>query len=270
MKISYILLFVLSLVMLSGAVYAEPNFQVSFMYDSGGWLGGGWCGNDYSSRVRITNVGTAGTMKVEFGVYDPQSVKSWYASMIAPVSNCKALETNTVTKSITLNSGESVDEWFPINLPKDSFVGGVYTAHVQAFVNCWSSGVDVGQTSHDTASVLVACVGGSPTCTDGIMNQGETGTDCGSVCPVKCSKDTGCNTNADCQSGLYCLAGKCASSADPQIPGDPSTKPSCEQVFANDPTGMLSCVYKQNESSMNTVILIFGVIIVVLVIRKLW
>ena len=48
----------------------------------------------------------------------------------------------------------------------------------------------------------------APTCSDGIMNQDETGIDCGGTCadpPVskKCGLDIGCQDDNDCQSG-YC------------------------------------------------------------------
>lgn len=41
-----------------------------------------------------------------------------------------------------------------------------------------------------------------PTCTDGVLNQEETGTDCGGPC-LPCDLDVPCATNADCD-GDYC------------------------------------------------------------------
>ncbi|MBS3109198.1 hypothetical protein J4227_01590 [Candidatus Woesearchaeota archaeon] len=53
----------------------------------------------------------------------------------------------------------------------------------------------------------------APTCTDGIMNQGEKGIDCAGPCSRKCPLDSECNSNGDCASG-YCdiSEGKCAKS----------------------------------------------------------
>ena len=46
-----------------------------------------------------------------------------------------------------------------------------------------------------------------PTCTDKIVNQGETGQDCGGPC-LPCDFGVACSTNMDC-SGEYCADNKC-------------------------------------------------------------
>lgn len=50
-----------------------------------------------------------------------------------------------------------------------------------------------------------------PSCGDGILNQNETGVDCGGVCaPASlCDNDSECNIHGDCKSG-YCLNHVCA------------------------------------------------------------
>ncbi|MDY0063074.1 MAG: hypothetical protein RBU45_24925 [Myxococcota bacterium] len=62
------------------------------------------------------------------------------------------------------------------------------------------------------------CVGGLcrvPTCNDGVQNGTETGEDCGGPClpAKKCADLLGCQTGADCQSGVctefICLVPSC-------------------------------------------------------------
>ncbi len=63
------------------------------------------------------------------------------------------------------------------------------------------------------------------TCTDGMQNGGEAGSDCGSVCPNGCEPGSGCEVDADCES-RRCEQGRCA-------------EPSCEDETLNqDETGV--------------------------------
>jgi hypothetical protein len=49
------------------------------------------------------------------------------------------------------------------------------------------------------------CVTLPATCTDGMKDGNETGTDCGgNICPARCPSGQGCNNNSDCTSN-HCL-----------------------------------------------------------------
>ena len=51
----------------------------------------------------------------------------------------------------------------------------------------------------------------APSCNDTVKNDGETDTDCGVSCNDSaklCGEGQGCETRADCQSGV-CWSGKC-------------------------------------------------------------
>ncbi len=63
-----------------------------------------------------------------------------------------------------------------------------------------------------------------PTCSDNILNQDESDTDCGGSCPP-CGEDKACRTDSDCQSG-FCDQGICRVSAAPPEEGE---KPSGEE-----------------------------------------
>jgi hypothetical protein len=48
----------------------------------------------------------------------------------------------------------------------------------------------------------------APSCSDGVLNGGETDVDCGGSCPSKCATGLGCVANADCIGGL-CAQSTC-------------------------------------------------------------
>jgi hypothetical protein len=50
----------------------------------------------------------------------------------------------------------------------------------------------------------------APACTDGLMNNGETGADCGGTCGASCRTGQSCTVSADCTTGV-CTAGTCQS-----------------------------------------------------------
>jgi hypothetical protein len=47
-----------------------------------------------------------------------------------------------------------------------------------------------------------------PTCSDGVKNGNETGTDCGGTCATKCAPGGGCVGGSDCASGV-CFGSVC-------------------------------------------------------------
>ena len=56
-----------------------------------------------------------------------------------------------------------------------------------------------------------SCKGGkcvAPTCSDNVMNDGETDVDCGLACMQLCQDEKGCEGPEDCASGV-CWGGKC-------------------------------------------------------------
>ena len=251
----------MSMMMVSGA-YAEPNFQVMIHDSIFGIVGAGICGNAYSISATVKNVGTHGTMRVEAGIYETAQVAQWYPSLVTPIVNCKQYETNVATKDVTLDAGEFELIHFEVIVPSSAYLGW-YTVHVNAFKNCWTSQTPLtGQTGYDTALMSIVC--GSPvqTCMDGIMNQGETDTDCGGSNCGGCGLYGHCKVNRDCETGLYCSAGKCASVVGP----GPGPGVGCAEQFKNNPVGMLGCYFAQNRKTLNALALILVVGLVALVV----
>jgi hypothetical protein len=68
-----------------------------------------------------------------------------------------------------------------------------------------------------------SCVPAS--CEDGIVNQGESGIDCGGPCPARCAEGRGCSTTGDCAPGLFCPESVSA--------GSPATR-TCALVSCRD------------------------------------
>ena len=73
-----------------------------------------------------------------------------------------------------------------------------------------------------------SCVAAS--CSDGILNQGESATDCGGPCPAGCAEGNACRSEGDCKSGLSCAAAtqRCA-------------PPSCQDGEKNGTEAGLDC-----------------------------
>ena len=46
-------------------------------------------------------------------------------------------------------------------------------------------------------------------CTNGLPDPGESDEDCGGICEAKCIAGYSCDVNADCETGLECIAGTC-------------------------------------------------------------
>lgn len=86
---------------------------------------------------------------------------------------------------------------------------GVCTA-AQACVEC----IDQAECEADQVCTDGACTTPAATCFDREQNSGETGIDCGGMCPP-CANGLGCATAADCESGYCngvcapCSAGSC-------------------------------------------------------------
>jgi hypothetical protein len=84
------------------------------------------------------------------------------------------------------------------------------------------------------------CAGGvanccqAPSCSDGVVNQGETDIDCGGSCPA-CPTGNACNTATDCQSGV-CRAGGCAGGV-----ARCCRAPSCTDGVANGDEPLIDC-----------------------------
>src|SRR6185436_5888197 len=70
--------------------------------------------------------------------------------------------------------------------------------------------------------VAAAC----PTCSDGVRNDRETGTDCGGPACQACGVGQSCNSTADCATGI-CTAGICQATCNDGIQNGNETDTDC-------------------------------------------
>lgn len=224
MKTTIILLMIL-LAIVPGVV-ADPDFIVEIAgVNSNVQNNGLSAGKEGSIFVEITNLGDAGSMKVETGVYKQSTLEDWYNTRLfslvgafvtdastSATLNCEPGQPNVETWEGSLSSGESKRIEFKITAPTDS--DELYGVHTTAFDVCYKNAPYVngvkqtGQTSYDIEAVEVKNNPFNPvtptyTCNDGIVNQDETAVDCGGVCG-RCADYYDCRVDSDCSTTSVC------------------------------------------------------------------
>jgi len=204
-------------VLLAATVAADPDFEIDIRQNSIYVDQQEKQGDIVQIIPKVTNTGTSGTMKVECGVYTKEQVQNWGFSTnqlfslfvsTPKVQNCVSDESNVYTREVTLDAGETVGPGFvgftfkpiaPYSDPNDDYV-----ILCVAFERCYEPGVDSGMTSFDVVNFNLLSNDEFPTkerCDDGILNQGESDTDCGGPCNG-CGVSYVCEGNSDCSTGV--------------------------------------------------------------------
>jgi len=183
-------------------------------------------GDEVVVKLRVQNFAdtpgeTFGCMKVETGIYRRDTIQTWYPGVDAlfslfsfqRIDNCNIWETNVQTQKICLDEkGGTKDSAlidFRVIAPDVSFVTtNAFGVHAQSFRWCWNEGLGkTGQSDYSVFPVKLftgLSLGDDQTCSDGIRNQDETGTDCGGVCTSKDNQQRFCGRADDCRSDLDC------------------------------------------------------------------
>lgn len=234
-KISLIALVMLAVFM--PMAHALPNFQLDYLQvngqsDLGNKMPYIMESQPFDVLVNVKNIGDAGTMRIETGLYPITLLESWGLSfsIVNSVPNCQYGEKFVYTDEVTLSAGESKTLTFhieavePVDLTKfDSwtyklfygFGSDKFALHSSTFTNCWSPFTpDIHRTDDIVQKVFIRDVILSAdldeTCSDGLLNQDETSADCGGKICKKCQNDQRGNVGSDCMSG-YVANGWCAS-----------------------------------------------------------
>lgn len=154
---------------------------------------------DLSWQVEVKNIGAAGTLFVDSGLYSAKQLEGFYGS---PVNTLFALQTNVEdvktcqpetfvdNKQVTLAAGAVTTVTFHITAPKE----GTYYINAGSFERCWEKqgdeGYRTGRISRDPVIVSTKKI--------------VTGDDCTSDATTKCSDGTTVIT-------AQCVGGKLAS-----------------------------------------------------------
>jgi len=184
-------------------------------------------GSNVQVAVSVENVGVEGTQYLECGIYTKEQVESWgyntrdYLAIfdwwrdIDNVENCKSGETNVDTVKITLDRGQKIpaNSLFLVMKAPYTDPNDEYVIFCDAYKACYGSpgfeDIDNRVTDIDMTSFDLQDSGMTATesCSDGILNQDESDTDCGGECEA-CPLHYKCNTDSDCKSD-YCDDGMC-------------------------------------------------------------
>lgn len=107
-------------------------------------------GKDVSYNVEVRNVGAAGTLYVDSGLYPQSQIESWYGrkinllfalqTKVEGARPCVPGETFVDRKQVTLDSGASTTVTFNVVAPKK----GTYYLHAGSFEKCWERAGDEG------------------------------------------------------------------------------------------------------------------------------
>lgn len=212
------LIFMIFSLLLVGSAVAAPNFQIESVSCGGGLFGTiSWAavaGSEVDCDVTVVNTGTSGAMRVEVGILQQSLVEEWYGTasfgLFNPgtdVPNCVPSETFTDTRLLELGGGGRETMDFDLTAPNNWFEQ--YVIHVATYDECWSTGMDTGQTDFFVRSfdVTESVGSGTPTasCSDGLKNQDETDLDCGGSCG-QCPDYYRCSIDADCFGSATCSA----------------------------------------------------------------
>lgn len=236
MRKALILLAIVSLIL--PVVAAAPNFDVNI--DRTFTEVSEQQGDTVNIYVDITNKGSDGQQKIECGIYTTEQLQAWgvnTALAIFPlfsgasnVPNCVATEDNVDTVTQTLKYGATTQIIFTPKAPF-SYPGTGYRIFCAAFDQCWNEQDNPLVTHRVTDTDLApfelksrSDVTPVVSCSDGLLNQDETDTDCGGFCG-SCPNYAICKTDSDCQSN-YCSPDKrCLSSQEPTPTPEPNPNP---------------------------------------------
>ena len=214
---------VLLILSLCGSVFAtDTDFRIEIR-EAATTPKDGLQGDTVKYYINAENIGDSGTQFIECGIYTESQVRGWGISTsgffaiipwadklrgldIENIENCKSSETNVDTISMYLDKGQEYDGNLKFELvipytdPDDEYV-----VFCDAFKLCYG---DVGfeevenrVTDYDMIAFDVKDAGKTTeTCSDGILNQDETDTDCGGRCN-ECPKYYHCLVGSDCETG---------------------------------------------------------------------
>ena len=241
MKNKKVLLIPLIFILCLSFVLATPSFKVTIQdaydYSTGQKIAGIDANNKFLVQTKIVNEGSAGSMRVECGMYDVNTITSWYGSPTLAifanfigenaknVPNCIESEKNVDTVDSFLDAGKNQIIQFELFAPESE--PGLYYLHCVTYENCYKDNPDTGATSYDLSAItLFSGHDVVESCDDGIFNQDETDTDCGGGCD-DCGNYYKCKVNSDCDSNNCDDSGVCLEQGqvDPPWVEPPTTPP---------------------------------------------
>jgi hypothetical protein len=227
-KMNYVFAVLMLLLAVGPAMAADTDFRIEIndlLSDNADKQGG-----SVQVSLGVENVGADGTQYVECGIYTKAQVESWgyntrqYFAIfswwrdIDNVENCKSSESNVDTVKITLDRGEKVpsDSLFMVMKAPYTNPNDEYVIFCDAYKACYGApgfqdidnrvtGVDISKFDLQESGYT-----STETCSDGIMNQDESDTDCGGKCQ-DCPEYYKCKKDSDCLSG-FCEGGVCGKS----------------------------------------------------------
>lgn len=230
--ITSVLLMMFMILSICGAAvatdYPDTDFRIEIR-DAATTPKEGRQGETVKYYLDIENIGEEGLQKIECGIYTEDQIRSWGIPVsnflaiipwidkvrfgIEDVENCKTSETNVDTISVPLNKGQVYDGntkfelVVPYTDPSDDYV-----VFCDAFKVCYGEvgfeSVNNRVTDYDLIKFDVLDAGKTTeTCSDGILNQDESDTDCGGRCD-DCKLDYICKADSDCESE-NCVSGRC-------------------------------------------------------------